>query len=148
MAKKRANGEGNIRKRKDGRWGRTAHSRRRSGDGETNRKERPRADESRMQRKAPESDGRTRKDRCDEAAGLHGRRVGAALVRELRKACPSRESTAAYYKNYIDQHIVPRIGDIKLAALTTLQIQKFYNETKAHGRVQRVRKHGRSESQQ
>ena len=33
--------------------------------------------------------------------------------------------------------IVPRIGNIKLAALTTLQIQKFYNETKAHGRVQR-----------
>ena len=32
---------------------------------------------------------------------------------------------------------MPRIGDIKLAALTTLQIQKFYNETKAHGRVQR-----------
>ena len=48
-----------------------------------------------------------------------------------------RASTATYYKNYIDQHIVPRIGDIKLAALTTLQIQKFYNETKAHGRVQR-----------
>ena len=41
------------------------------------------------------------------------------------------------YKNYIDQHIVPRIGDIKLTALTTLQLQKFYNETKAHGRVQR-----------
>ena len=50
-----------------------------------------------------------------------------------------RASTAAYYKNYIDQHIVPRIGDIKLTALTTLQIQKFYNETKAHGRVQRYK---------
>ncbi len=48
-----------------------------------------------------------------------------------------RASTAAYYKNYIDQHIVLRIGDIKLTALTTLQIQKFYNETKAHGRAQR-----------
>ena len=32
---------------------------------------------------------------------------------------------------------MPRIGNIKLTALTTLQIQKFYNETKAHGRVQR-----------
>ena len=51
-----------------------------------------------------------------------------------------RASTAAYYKNYIDQHIVPRIGGIKLTALTTLQIQKFYNETKAHGRVQRYEK--------
>ena len=48
-----------------------------------------------------------------------------------------RASTAAYYKNYIDQHIVPRIGEIRLTALTTLQLQKFYNETKAHGRVQR-----------
>ena len=37
------------------------------------------------------------------------------------------------YKNYIDQHIVPRIGNIKLTALTTLQIQKFYNETKVRG---------------
>ena len=37
------------------------------------------------------------------------------------------------YKNYIDQHIVPRIGNIKLTALTALQIQKFYNETKVRG---------------
>ena len=50
-----------------------------------------------------------------------------------------RASTAAYYKNYIDQHIKPRIGDIKLTALTTLQIQKIYNETKAHGSVQRYK---------
>ena len=35
---------------------------------------------------------------------------------------------------------MPHIGDIKLTALTTLQIQKFYNETKVHGRVQRYEK--------
>ena len=67
---------------------------------------------------------------------LHRRKAGYENY-----AKPSvRASTAAYYKNYIDQHIVPRIGDIKLTALTTLQIQKFYNETKAHGRVQRYEK--------
>ena len=29
-----------------------------------------------------------------------------------------RETTAAYYKNYIDKHIVPNIGKIKLNKLT------------------------------
>ena len=69
--------------------GRALHGGHRSGNGETNRKERPRADAARMQREAAKGDGRTRKDRCDEAAGLHGRRVGAALVRELREAVRS-----------------------------------------------------------
>ncbi len=32
-----------------------------------------------------------------------------------------RETTAAYYKNYIDKHIVPNIGKIKLSKLTTLR---------------------------
>ncbi|MEI3088689.1 MAG: N-terminal phage integrase SAM-like domain-containing protein, partial [Oscillospiraceae bacterium] len=59
-----------------------------------------------------------------------------------------RASTAAYYKNYIDQHNVPRIGDVKLTALTTLQIQKLYNETESERKSAAVRKHGRSESQQ
>ncbi len=48
-----------------------------------------------------------------------------------------RETTAAYYKNYIDKHIVPNIGKIKLSKLTTLDIQKFYNKAKTKGRVKR-----------
>ena len=48
-----------------------------------------------------------------------------------------RESTAEYYRNYIEKHIVPRIGKIKLSKLTTLDIQKFYNATRKSGRVQR-----------
>ena len=59
------------------------------------------------------------------------------LVARVKAVLRRTQTQAAYYKNYIDQHIKPRIGDIKLTALTTLQIQKFYNETKAHGRVQR-----------
>ena len=62
MAKKRANGEGNIRKRKDGRW----EGRYTAGidpeTGKANCEKRPRADAARMQGKAPESDGGTRKD--------------------------------------------------------------------------------------
>ena len=48
-----------------------------------------------------------------------------------------RETTAAYYKNYIDKHIIPNIGKIKLDKLTTLDIQKFYNKAKNKGRVKR-----------
>ena len=48
-----------------------------------------------------------------------------------------RESTAEYYRNYIEKHIIPRIGKTKLRKLTTLDIQKFYNETRESGRVQR-----------
>ena len=48
-----------------------------------------------------------------------------------------REQTAYYYNNYIEKHIVPGIGNIKLDKLTTLQIQQFYNKLKTSGRVQR-----------
>ena len=48
-----------------------------------------------------------------------------------------RETTAAYYKNYIDKHIIPNIGKIKLDKLTTLDIQKFYNKAKTKGRIKR-----------
>lgn len=48
-----------------------------------------------------------------------------------------REQTAYYYNNYIEKHIVPGIGDIKLDKLTTIQIQQFYNKLKTSGRVQR-----------
>ena len=133
--------------RKDGRWEGALHGGHRSGDGEANRKERPRADAARMQREAAKGDGGTRKiditKRRDYTVG-----EWAQLWYENYAKPSVRASTAAYYKNYIDQHIVPRIGDVKLTALTTLQIQKFYNETKAHGRVQRYEKNGRSESQQ
>ena len=47
------------------------------------------------------------------------------------------EQTAYYYNNYIEKHIVPSIGDIKLDKLTTLQIQQSYNKLRTSGRVQR-----------
>lgn len=38
-----------------------------------------------------------------------------------------REKTKDCYLNYIDNHIIPNIGKIQLDRLTTIQIQKFYN---------------------
>ena len=48
-----------------------------------------------------------------------------------------REKTKDYYLNYIDNHIIPELGDIKLEKLTTIQIQKFYNDLQKSGRIQR-----------
>ena len=136
MAKKRANGEGNIRKRKDGRW----EGRYTAGVDPETGKPIAKSVLARTQRECKEKLQKAMEEL--EKIDVTKRRdytVGEwAQLRYENYAKPSvRASTAAYYKNYIDQHIKPRIGDIKLTALTTLQIQKFYNETKAHGRVQR-----------
>ena len=136
MAKKRANGEGNIRKRKDGRW----EGRYTAGIDPETGKPIAKSVLARTQRECKEKLQKAMEEL--EKIDITKRRdytVGEWVQLWYENyAKPSvRASTAAYYKNYIDQHIVPRIGDIKLAALTTLQIQKFYSETKAHGRVQR-----------
>ena len=47
-----------------------------------------------------------------------------------------RPNTKLYYKNYIKSHIVPGIGTIPLDKLTTIQIQRFYNNLPKNGRVQ------------
>ena len=134
--KKRANGEGNIRKRKDGRW----EGRYTAGIDPETGKPIAKSVLARTQRECKEKLQKAMEEL--EKIDITKRRdytVGewAQLWYENYAKPSVRASTAAYYKNYIDQHIVPRIGDIKLTALTTLQLQKFYNETKAHGRVQR-----------
>ena len=48
-----------------------------------------------------------------------------------------REKTKDYYLNYIDNHIVPSLGNTPLEKLTTIQIQKFYNDLQKSGRIQR-----------
>lgn len=40
-------------------------------------------------------------------------------------------------KPRIYKHIIPQLGDINLDKLTTVQIQKFYNDRQKNGRVQR-----------
>ena len=101
MPKRRANGEGNIRKRKDGRW----EGRYTAGYD-------------------PESEKRIIKNVLGKTQ---------AEVKEPR----IRPNTKAYYTNYIENHIVPGIGDVPLDKLTTIQIQRFYNNLQKTGRVRR-----------
>lgn len=138
MPKRRANGEGNIRKRSDGRW----EGRYTAGHDETTGKQIFKNVLGKTQTEVKEKLKQALKDveridftRSDKYT------VGewARLWYEAYAKPSVREATAAYYKNYIDHHIIPNIGDLKLDKLTTLDIQQFYNKIKTTGRVQRYK---------
>ena len=136
MAKRRANGEGNIRKRSDGRW----EGRYTAG-----------YDLDAGKRIIKNVLGRTQaevKEKLKSAIGENqcldiskaGNYTMASWVRtwyEVYAEPRIRPNTREYYANYIENHIVPGIGKIMLDKLTTIQIQRFYNDLQKNGRVRR-----------
>ena len=139
MAKKRANGEGNIRKRADGRWeGRyTAGYHPETGKriiknvlGKTQ------AECKAKLKKAIEESQALDISRADEY-------TVAAWLRtwfELYAKPHIRPSTMNYYHRNIEQHIIPAIGNIPLNKLTTRDLQKLYNDLQSNGRLRKVQK--------
>ena len=134
MPKRRSNGEGSIRKRKDGRWeGRytvgvdpeTGKVLSRNVLGKTQAEVR---DKLKTAIKQTES---------IDVQKAEAYTLGAWIRQwfEVYSEPHVRESTANYYRNYIENHIVPKLGEVKLAKLTSLQIQRFYNDTSTNGRV-------------
>lgn len=136
MAKRRANGEGNIRKRKDGRWeGRYTAGR----DPETGK-----AIYKNVLGKTQAEVKEKLKQAIVASQQLDVSRVKTYTLEtwlniwyETYVEPRLREKTKAYYRNYIDNHIIPGLGKILLEKLTTIQIQKFYNDLQKNGRVQR-----------
>lgn len=51
-----------------------------------------------------------------------------------------REKTQAYYETFINRHIIPILGGIKLEKLTGRDLQKMYNDARAHGRIRTAQK--------
>ena len=139
MAKKRANGEGSIRKRADGRWeGRyTAGYHPETGKriiknvlGKTQ------AECKAKLKKAIEESQALDVGRADEY-------TVAAWLRtwfELYAKPHIRPSSMNYYHRNIEQHIIPAIGDIPLNKLTTRDLQKLYNDLQSNGRLRKVQK--------
>ena len=136
MPKRRANGEGNIRKRKDGRW----EGRYTAGyDPETGK----RIIKNVLGKTQAEVKEKL-KAAISESQRLDVSKAGnytvASWVRtwyEVYAEPRIRPNTKAYYTNYIENHIIPGIGNISLDKLTTIQIQRFYNNLQKSGRVQR-----------
>ena len=143
MAKKRANGEGSLRKRKDGRW----EGRYTAGhDPETG--------------KAIYKNvlGRTKTETAEKLKAA----IGASMeVDDTKKPDDTkrenytvsewpevwledwarmslRPSTYQTYKGFMNNHIGPRIGKTPLEKLTSLELQKLYKKLLTSGRIDRV----------
>ena len=133
MPKRRANGEGNIRKRKDGRW----EGRYTAGYDPESGKRIIKNVLGKTQAEVKEK----LKTAISESQQLDVSNAGAYTVSSWMKtwyevyAEPRiRPNTKAYYTNYIENHIIPGIGNISLDKLSTIQIQRAINEMSEHGR--------------
>ena len=136
MAKRRANGEGSLRKRKDGRW----EGRYTAGTDPVTGKAIIKNVLGKTQAEVKEK----LKKAIAESENLDIKRSGMYTVGEWMDlwyeiyAKPRiRESTAVYYKMFIDTHIRPKLGDIKLNQLQTMDIQRLYNELRENGRIRK-----------
>ena len=133
MPKRRANGEGNIRKRKDGRWeGRYTVGH----DPETGK-----AIIKNVLGKTQAEVKEKLKKAIEENVGIdYGRSktytVGNWLEvwYENYAKIKMRPSTYLTYHGYIENHIKPQLGKIPLNDLTTLHLQQFYKKLLAEGR--------------
>ena len=141
MAKKRANGEGSIRKRKDGRW----EGRYTAGHDPETGKAIYKNVLGRSQAEVKEK----MKQAVGEAQALDVTKAGKYTVGEWMEVwfqdyakIKVRPSSHQTYQGYIHNHIRPNIGDIPLEKLTSLDLQKFYKKLLAQGRVDRVEAKG------
>ena len=147
MPKRRANGEGNIRKRKDGRWeGRYTAGYDANGKAIT---------KNVLGKTQAEVKDKLRAA-IEDSKKLDPVKAGSYTLEQWLKLWYSvyvepqvRYSTKEFYHNAIDHHIIPKLGNVKLEKLTMLQIQQFYNELLKSGRVQKknqseLKEHGLS----
>ena len=137
MAKRRANGEGNIRKRKDGRWeGRYTAGR----DPETGK-----AIYRNVLGKTQAEVKEKLQAAIEASKSLDVTRAGKYTVGEWMEVwfehyakVKVRPSSHQTYRGYIDNHIKPSIGSIPLEKLTSLDLQKLYKKLLEEGRVDRL----------
>ena len=137
MAKKRANGEGNIRKRSDGRW----EGRYTAGHDPVTGKRITKNVLGKTQAEVREKLRRT----IEETRGLDVARAGEYTVGQwlevwfndyaMLKVRPSSHQT---YRGYLDHHIKPYIGNIPLTKLSSLDLQRLYKKLLPDGRVDRI----------
>ena len=137
MAKRRSNGEGNIRKRKDGRW----EGRYTAGRDPVTGKQifknvlgKTQAEVKEKLQKALAQAGKidfTKTGKYTVTMWMNEWFENVAKI----KVRPSSHQT---YRGYIDHHIAPNIGDLPLEKLTTMDLQKLYRKLLNKGRVDRI----------
>ena len=137
MAKRRANGEGNIRKRKDGRW----EGRYTAGHNPATGKAIYKNVLGKTQAEVKEK----LKKAIEETKGLNIAKAESYTVGqwmdvwyEYYAKIKVRPSSHKTYEGYIKNHIKPSIGNIPLTKLTTLDLQRLYQKLLTEGRVDRL----------
>lgn len=140
MAKRRPSGDGMVRKRDDGRWeGRIVVGHKKNGDP--------------IHRYVL---GHTQKELMKKLHGYIEMYRDADLTEDCNMTLGEwldrwineymiftvRETTLDAYKAMIKNQIKPYLGDRPLSALSTQEIQKFYNTIKKYGRVRVDKLHG------
>jgi integrase len=141
MAKKRANGEGNIRKRKDGRW-----------EGRYTVGHDPETGKAIIKNVLGKTQAECKAKLSAALESVKGIDVSRAdeytVATWLRSwydiyAKPNvRVATAGRYQLMVEQYTIPRIGNIKLTKLTAHDLQKLYKELMENGRIDRKSGHG------
>ena len=139
MAKKRANGEGSIRKRSDGRWEGRYTAGYHPDTGKRIIKNVLGSTQAEVKAKLAA--------KLEECKQLDISRTDEYTVAtwlrtwyELYAKPNIRPSTAEYYQRSIELHTIPHIGDIKLNKLTGRDIQKLYKDLQENGRVRKEQK--------
>ena len=137
MAKRRANGEGNIRKRSDGRW----EGRYTAGHDPETGKQIFKNVLGKTQAEVKEK----LKKAMEQAKKVDVTRTGKHTVETwmeewFENVCKLkvRPSSHQTYRGYIDHHVAPYIGDIPLEKLSTMDLQKLYRRLMSKGRVERI----------
>ena len=141
MAKKRANGEGNIRKRADGRW-----------EGRYTAGYHPETGKRIIKNVLGKTQAECKAKLSAALESVKGIDVSRAdeytVATWLRSwydiyAKPNvRVATADRYQLMVEQYTIPRIGSIKLTKLTAHDLQKLYKELMENGRIDRKSGHG------
>ena len=141
MAKRRANGEGSIRKRSDSRWEGRYTAGRNPKTGKPIYKNVLGKTQAEVKAKL--------KAAIEESANLDMLKAEQYTTGQWMdvwfencakiKVRPSSHQT---YRGYIDNHIKPNIGDIPLNKLSSLHLHKLYKKLLAGGRVERIESKG------
>ena len=150
MAKRRSRGEGSLRKRSDGRWeGRYTAGR----DIETGKviyrnvlartqaecKSKLREAMKNVQQGPEETPAEPIEDQKKPSVQYTTEQWLRTWF-ELYSKPNLREATQDQYTNFLDKHLIPNIGDIPLEELTSLRLQKLYQDLRTSGRVSQNRK--------
>ena len=134
MAKKRANGEGNIRKRKDGRWEGRFVAGYHPDTGKPIYKNVLAKTKTDAKEKLKAAMERSEKvDVTQQGKYTFGEWMDVWY--ESYCVIKVRPSSHQSYRGIIKNHIKPALGNVKLEDLTTLMLQRFYSNLLTKGRV-------------